>query len=64
MGECVGSVKVFGGSGSGVWSTRWASVWGVCVGSVKVFGGVGVECRGLGGACGECEGVWGSGSVV
>ena len=29
------------------------------MGSVKVFGGVGVECRGLGGACGECEGVWG-----
>ena len=41
MGECVGSVKVFGGSGSGVWSTRWGSVWGVCVGSVKVFGGSG-----------------------
>ena len=24
-----------------------------------MFGGVGVECRGLGGACGECEGVLG-----
>ena len=33
MGECVGSVKVFGGSGSEVWSTRW--------GSVKVFEGKG-----------------------
>ena len=29
MGECVGSVRVFGGSVSGVWSTRWGSVWGV-----------------------------------
>ena len=29
------------------------------MGSVRVFEGVGVDCRGLGGACGECEGVWG-----
>ena len=30
---------------------------GECVRSVRVLGRVGVECRGLGGMCGECEGV-------
>ena len=53
MGECVGSVKLFGGSGSEVWRTGWecvgsegvwgsgSEVWSTRWGSVKVFEGKG-----------------------